>query len=75
MKIHGYNEEKKGKGFSDIYTMAISFGLFLAVLLILGVNGIIFLVKLIIKNWMLVGGIVIGAILIKKFFFKGEKKI
>ncbi len=51
VSVHGYNKEKKPKGFSDVYLMAIFFAAFVAGVAIAGGKTLIFLIKFVIQNW------------------------
>lgn len=73
VRIHGYNKEKKEKGFLDMYGMAILFGIFVAAFLIVGAKGLIFLINILLKYWLWVLVVLFGIVLIKRFLLKRRK--
>jgi len=72
--IHGYNKEKINKVPSDIYVIAILGGLFLAVFLIVGLKGFIYLLGIGIKYWPWVIGVLFILLFSKKIFFKRRRR-
>ncbi len=74
VSIHGYNKEKKRKGFSDIYFMALCFGLFCAFVFVGGLKFFIFIVSFVIKNWVWVFVIVAVLFVVFKFVLPRRRK-
>ncbi len=74
VSVHGYNKEKRRKGFSDIYLMAILFAAFAAGIFIGGLKFLTFLVSFVIKNWVWVLVVIAVIFVVFKFVLsKGEK--
>lgn len=73
VSVHTYNKEKKEKGFIDMYGMVIVFGVFVAVFLIVGAKGLIFLVNILIKYWLWVLLVMFGIVFIKRFLLRRRK--
>lgn len=74
VSVYGYNPEKKQKSFSDIYLMAIFFGIFSGFIVIGGGIGIKYFLFLIINKWKLSIGIVVILFLIKMYVLPKLKK-
>lgn len=72
VKIHGYNKEKKEKGFADVYLMAFVFAIVCVFVFIGGLHLLLLTINFVIKNWVwvLVG---IGALVVV-FKFLTRKK-
>ncbi len=74
VSIHGYNKEKKHKGFSDVYLAAILFAVFAAFVFVGGLKFLIFLISFVVKNWVWVlVGIAAIVVVIKFVIPKGRK--
>lgn len=74
VSVHGYNNEKKGGGFSDLYLMAGAFGIFVGVMLIGGGIGVEFLIRLAIEYWIWVV-VGIGVVVICAKFLARRRKV
>jgi hypothetical protein len=74
VRIHLHNKEKKERRFIDAYGMALFFGALLAVFLIIGTKGLIFLIKVLIEYWLWVLLVMVGIVFIKRYLLRKIKK-
>lgn len=74
VSIHGYNKEKKIKGFFDIYLMVTCFSLFCAIVFVGGLKFFNFLVSFVIKNWVWILVAVAVVFVVFKFVLPRGKK-
>lgn len=74
VRIYGYNAEIKEKGFADLYIIAILSGIFIAVILVVGSKGIIFLARFFIEKWVWAVGVVFAIVLIKIFLARRRRR-
>ena len=72
VRVHGYNPERKSKGFLDLYLMAVVIAIVGAVVLIAAGLSIKFLVLKIIQYWIWVL-VVLGALVVIRHFIKRRK--
>ncbi len=73
VRVHGYNKEKKRKGFSDVYLMAIIFAAFAAFVFVGGLKVLIFVIGFVIRNWVWVLVGIAAVVVIVKFLSRGKK--
>lgn len=74
VRVHGYNAERKEKGFGDLYIMAILFGALAVVVLVIGGKGLAFLISFFIDKWVWLVAVVLAIILIRKFMTRRRNR-
>ncbi len=75
MRINNYYPEKKDKSRKSLYLKSFLIGVGLAILFIVLGKGIKSLIKLVMEYWAWTIAIVGVLFFIKRFFFKGKKKL
>ncbi len=73
VSVHGYNKEKKRKGFSDIYFMAIIFAAIAAFVFVGGLKILMFVIGFVVRNWVWVLVGIAAVVVIVKFLSRGRK--
>ena len=73
VRVHGYNKEKKKKGFSDVYLAAILFAAFAAGVAVAGGKTLMFVIGFVIRNWIWVLVGIAAVVVIVKFLSRGKK--
>ena len=74
VKIHGYNEERKTKGFSDVYLLAFFFAIVAMFVFVGLLYGSIFLFNFVVRNWVWVlVGCVVAVFVLRFIRSRGSK--
>jgi len=73
VSIHGYNKEKKDKGFSDVYLLSFFFAVVAMFVFVGLLYGTIFLFRFAVDNWVWVLVGVVVVFFVFKFILSGSK--